>query len=219
MIVAPCKVGDEARAAEPAGDGDAVRRRCLARGEPVDRHQLIRFVVGPEGLIVPDVDERLPGRGLWLTADRAALDLAMRRKLFARAAKQAVLVPDDLQQQLEMLLARRCRELIGLARRAGQAVFGCQKVREQLLAGVNGVLLEATDGAEGECRKLRSLAPGMPVVRVLSAAEIGSAIGREHSVHGVIRGGRLADRFVRDARRLSGIRPPLPTSSQPVQPL
>ena len=185
----------------------------------MNRSGLICFVVGPEGSIVPDVEERLPGRGLWVTADRAVIEEVLRRKLFAKAAKQAVQVPDDLPQQLEMLLARRCREWLGLARRAGQAVFGYQKVREKLLALARpeGVLMEATDGAEAECRKLRSLAPHIRIVRVLSAAEIGAGIGREHIVHGVIYSGRLAERLVRDASRLAGLRPSAPVPSPPVQ--
>lgn len=202
-----------------SGEGtvDPSQRRCLALGAPRDRGLLIRFVVGPEGVIVPDVDERLPGRGLWVTADRQAIDLVLRRKLFAKAARQAVRVPENLPVLLETALARRCRELLGLARRAGQGVFGQQKVRERLLGGVEGVLLEAADGAEGDCRKLRALAPAMPVVRVLSAAEIGAAVGREHIVHGLLQSGRLAERFIRESSRLAGFRPaaPLPT----VQPM
>lgn len=203
-----------------ADAADPVQRRCLALGVPRDRALLIRFVVGPEAMIVPDIDERLPGRGLWVTAERSAIDLVLRRKLFAKAARQAVQVPENLPGLLEAALARRCRDLLGLARRAGQGVFGQQKVRERLAdlaGGVGGVLLEAADGAEGDCRKLRALAPAMPVVRVLSAAEIGAGVGREHIVHGLLQAGRLADRFVRESSRLAGFRPaaPLPT----VQPM
>lgn len=190
---------------------DPAQRRCLALGAPRDRALLIRFVVGPEAMIVPDVDERLPGRGLWVTADRGAIDLVVRRKLFARAARQAVQVPENLPDLLEAALLRRCRDLLGLARRAGQGVFGQQKVRERLLDGVmTGVMLEAADGAEGDCRKLRALAPAMPVVRVLSAAEIGAGVGREHIVHGLLQSGRLADRFIRESSRLAGFRPAAP---------
>lgn len=186
----------------------ASQRRCLALGIPRDRALLIRFVIGPEAVIVPDIDERLPGRGLWVTAERQAIELVLRRKLFARAARCAVQVPDGLPQRLEAALERRCRDLLGLARRAGQGVFGYQKIRERLLEGAPpGVLLEAADGAPGDCRKLRALAPAAPVVGVLTAAEIGAAIGRDHIVHGLLLSGRLADRFVREAARLAGFRP------------
>jgi predicted RNA-binding protein YlxR (DUF448 family) len=206
-----------AAAAEPRVQERRDERRCIARGVSVSRHHLIRFVVSPEGAVVPDIEERLPGRGLWVTADRAVLDTAQRRKLFAKAAKRAVMVPEDLPQQLELLLVRRCRDLIGLACRAGQAIFGYQKVREHLLAGLNGMLIEAVDGASGDCRKLRGLAPQAPVLRVLTAAEIGVAVGREHIVHGVIRAGRLAELLSRDAGRLSGLRPVVPAPLTPVE--
>jgi predicted RNA-binding protein YlxR (DUF448 family) len=210
-------VAAQTHAAEPEVNGAPSERRCLACGLSLDRDGLIRFVVDPQGMIVPDVDERLPGRGLWVSADRDAIEAVLRRKLFAKAAKQAVRVPDNLPQQVEAVLARRCRELIGLARRAGQAVFGYQKVRERLMTGIDGLLLEATDGADGDCRKLRSLAPQMQVVRALSAAEIGAGIGREYIVHGVVQSGRLAERLVRDASRLQGLRSPAPFPSQPAQ--
>lgn len=200
-----------------AGAAHPTQRRCLALGVPRDRALLIRFVVGPEAMIVPDVDERLPGRGLWVTADRASIELVVRRKLFTRAARQTVQVPENLPDLLEAALARRCRDLLGLARRAGQGVFGQQKVRERLSDGADGVLLEAADGAEGDCRKLRALAPAMPVVRVLSAAEIGAGVGREHIVHGLLQSGRLADRFIRESSRLAGFRPAAPLPS--VQPM
>ncbi|MFO1155744.1 MAG: RNA-binding protein [Rhodospirillales bacterium] len=200
-----------------AGAAHPTQRRCLALGVPRDRSLLIRFVVGPEAMIVPDVDERLPGRGLWVTADRASIELVVRRKLFARAARQAVQIPENLPDLLEAALARRCCDLLGLARRAGQGVFGQQKVRERLSGGADGVLLEAADGAEGDCRKLRALAPAMPVVRVLSAAEIGAGVGREHIVHGLLQSGRLADRFIRESSRLAGFRPAAPLPS--VQPM
>ncbi|MBK8173851.1 MAG: RNA-binding protein [Rhodospirillales bacterium] len=181
-------------------------RRCLASGAVVDRAKLVRFVVGPEGEIVPDIDERLPGRGLWISADAAAFEMALRRRLFARAARAAVRIPDSLELQVETQLLRRCRDLIGLALRAGQAVFGLQKVRDWLGAGKRGYLIEASDGAPGECQSLRALSCGMPVIVALSADELGQALGRDRAVHGIILAGALAERFSREALRLAGLR-------------
>ena len=185
---------------------DLPQRRCLVSGLASDRRSLVRFVVAPDGSVVPDVSERLPGRGLWVSADRAAVDTARKRKLFARAARAAVRVPDDLAPQVEGLLALRCRALLGLAVRAGQAVFGYEKVREWLRAGKGGLLLEAADGSAGECRKLRALAPAVPVVALLSADELGAAVGRERIVHAVLGAGRLADQLMHEASRLAGFR-------------
>jgi predicted RNA-binding protein YlxR (DUF448 family) len=180
-------------------------RRCLARGLSGERSRLVRFVIAPDGEVVPDIDERLPGRGLWVTADRAALESAQRRKLFTKAARSAVRVPDDLAQRVERLLVRRCRELLGLASRAGQAAFGYQKVREWLIARKGAVLLEASDGAPGDCAKLRALAE-LPIVGILTSEELGAAVGRARLVHGVLMQGKLSDAFAREAFRLAGFR-------------
>jgi predicted RNA-binding protein YlxR (DUF448 family) len=192
-------------------------RRCLVSGLSAERSRLIRFVVAPDGEIVPDVDEKLPGRGLWVTADRAALETARRRKLFAKAARACVRVPDDLAEQVERLLARRCRELLGLALRAGQAAFGYQKVREWLIARKGALLLEASDGRPGDGAKLRALAGDLPIVTVLSAKELGAAAGRARFVHGILLPGKLSDAFAREAYRLAGFRT-APDRSRPSEP-
>jgi len=167
-------------------------------------------VVGPDDMIVPDVDERLPGRGIWVSADRAVLGRAVEKRLFGRGARQAVRVDPDLVDRVEALLTRRCIELLALARRSGAAVAGLAKVRQALEAGRPGVLLEAADGAEDGRARLRALAGDRPVVAALTAAELAGAFGREHTVHGFVDsggpGGGLADRLRRDADRLAGFR-------------
>jgi predicted RNA-binding protein YlxR (DUF448 family) len=93
---------------------------------------MLRFVVDPDGHVVPDVDGRLPGRGLWLSPGRDMIEIPARRRLFSRAARRAVTVPPDLPDRVEALLIRRCLRLLGLARRAGQVVSGFEKVRARL---------------------------------------------------------------------------------------
>jgi hypothetical protein len=185
---------------------DQPRRRCIATGATDDRARLVRFVSTPDGAVVPDVDENLPGRGLWVTSTRRALEIALRQKSFAKAARAPVRIPGDLERQVEQLLLRRCRDILGLAVRAGQAIFGYQKVRDWLVAGKAGLLLEASDGASGDRGKLRALSGGLPVIDVLTAEELGAAVGRERFVHGAIAPGRLSDRFTREASRLAGFR-------------
>lgn len=193
-------------------DGGEPERRCLVGREGQPRWGLIRFVVGPDASVVPDVDERLPGRGLWVSADRSVLDEAVRKRLFARAAKQAVTTDPDLIARVEGLLARRCIETLSMARRAGGTVAGQTKVRQALEASRPGVLVEAGDGAPDGRARLRALAGDRDVVSCLTADEIASAFGRDHVVHAFVEaaGSRagLADRLVRDAARLQGLRGP-----------
>lgn len=168
--------------------------------------ELLRCVVGPDGRIVPDVAGKLPGRGLWLTARRDIVAAAVTKRLFARAARQPVIVDDDLAERVEALLAERCRDQIGLARRAGQAVMGFAKVEAALAQGKAVVLLAAADGAADGRMKLRALAPGLPLVEQLSGAELGAAFGREHVVHAALAPGRIAQALIAEAARLAGFR-------------
>lgn len=174
------------------------------------RTGLVRFAVGPDGTVVPDVDERLPGRGLWVSAERAVLARAVDKRLFSRGAGRAVRADADLVDRVEALLARRCLELLALARRSGAAVAGLAKVRQALQAGRPGVLLEASDGAPDGRARLRALAGDRPVIAVLTAGELAGAFGREHTVHAFVDsggpGGGLVDRLRRDSDRLVGFR-------------
>jgi len=157
-------------------------------------------------MIVPDIAERLPGRGLWLTARGDIVSMAANKRLFARAARGAVTVEADLPRRIEALLARRAGEIIGLARRAGLAVAGFVKVRALLQERTSGVLIAAADGAADGRGKLRSLAPDLPLVECLTAAELGHAFGRDSIVHAALKAGALADALVIETGRLAGFR-------------
>lgn len=167
---------------------------------------MLRFVVGPSGELVADVAARLPGRGLWLTPRRDIVEQAGAKRWFARAAHRPVAVPADLANRVEALLAQRCIDAIGLARRAGLAVAGFERVSEAARRGKAAVLVLAADGAEGGRRKLRALGRGLPVVCVLTAAELGAAFGRDEVVNAALGPGALSARLVADAEKLAGFR-------------
>lgn len=207
MMVALARKERWRNAGHPAGRaGVGPCRRCIVSGEVVPRERLVRFVVGPDGRLVPDVEGTLPGRGLWLSARRDVLNTAGARNLFAKAARTKVVFGADLADQVERLLARRCLDLLGLARRAGLAVAGFEKVRGMLRAGKAAVVIAASDGAAGGRAKLRALAPHLPLIEILSAEELGAAVGSGPLVHAAVAQGRLARRLVAEARRLAGFR-------------
>jgi uncharacterized protein len=183
------------------------QRRCIATGEIYDRSSLLRFVVGPNGELVPDMAARLPGRGLWLTPRRDILERAIARRLFARSARQAIMTPSGFADRVEALLVQRCLDAIGLGRRAGHAVAGFEKVREAVRMGKATLLLLALDGTEGARRKIRTLGRGLPVAIVLTAAEMGAIFGRDHVVNIAIGDGRLSDRLITVAQKIAGFRP------------
>ncbi|MEJ2035435.1 MAG: RNA-binding protein, partial [Maritimibacter sp.] len=133
---------------------EASERRCIATGDVQPKSGLIRFVVSPTGEITPDLLEKLPGRGIWVTADPAALEKAVKKNLFARAARQTVTVPEGMVARLEPALADRVIHLISLARKAGSAVAGYEKVKDWLAKDQARVLIQATDGSERGKTKL-----------------------------------------------------------------
>ena len=172
----------------------------------------MRFVLDPDGFVRPDVAGRLPGRGFWLSAERDKVKTACAKNMFARAARggravrEKIKAPDDLDTQVEALLVRRCLDLLGLARRAGQIAAGYEKVRARVADGTVGVVLQASDAAENGRGKGRSLAKSLPVIDLFTGAELGNAVGREFVVHVAMDTGRLADRFMAETRRLRGFR-------------
>ena len=184
--------------AEPAGP----HRRCLVTGEERPRAELVRFVVSPDGAIVPDVDGRLPGRGLWTLARREVVAAAAASN-FARAAKRPVRVEAGLADQVEKLLLRRCIEGLGLARRAGQAVAGFERVRDWLRQGKCGALVMAADASVEGRRKLGS---SLPVADALRSDELGTAFGGDAISYVGLAPGALAARISGDLARLSGFR-------------
>ncbi len=192
-------------------DASLPDRFCAVSRERLPKSDMIRFVRSPEGLVLADLAGRLPGRGVWIRADRALVTLAIRKGVFARGLRDAVSVPQDLPDQVEGLLVRRCVDLIGLARKAGQAVCGMDQVRDALRKEPPGILLEALDGGEDGRMKVyflaKALYSGVKVAGALSAAELGMAFGREHVVHGLVRRGAIAENWMAAYRRLSGFRP------------
>lgn len=187
-------------------DLDGPERRCIATGESGGTFGLIRFVVGPGDVLTPDLAERLPGRGIWLTSERRLLDLAVRKRHFSRAARQQVVVPDDLADLIERLLTARLIEAVSLSRKAGHAVAGFSKTEARLREGPVGALIEASDGSEPQRAKLRRLIGDAPGVSVLTGAELGVAFGRDTVIHAALDAGGLTKRTLRDAARLAGFR-------------
>ena len=184
---------------------EIAERRCLVTGEVQPKAGLIRFVLGPEGMVAPDLAEKLPGRGFWLTADRAVIERAVAKGLFSRGAKAPAKPPEGLVDLLEAGLARRVVDLVSLGRKSGRAVAGFEKVKDWLAAGKVKVLLQASDGSERGKGKLWT-PEGARWFGCLTASELGLAFGRDHVIHSALSRGGIADKVIRDAGRLNGLR-------------
>lgn len=187
---------------EPGGP----RRRCAVTRRVLDKSALIRFVAAPDGAVVADVAQTLPGRGVWIGAERGLVEAACRRKgALARAGR----VPGDLVQRCEAALAARALGLLGLARRAGQAAIGARAARRALEDGAAAVLVQARDAAadgRGKLERLRAAAaPRCAAVTVFDRAEMAAGLGRD-AAHAALRRGGLAEKFKTAAGRLAGFR-------------
>lgn len=185
---------------------EAPERKCVVSGESQPKAGLIRFVIGPDGEVVPDILGRLPGRGIYVSADRTALATALKKNLFSRAARQPVKAPTDLVQTVETLLSRRVTDLLSLARKAGEAVCGFEKVKDWLVKGQAATLIQAADGSERGREKLRPPSGEESLISCLSAWELGLAFGRERAIHAALAAGGLNNRVVEEAARLAGLR-------------
>ena len=193
-------------------DADESGRSCALTRARRRKDELIRFVLGPDGTVVPDLKERLPGRGVWLTAARDTVESAVKRKVFPRAFKAEAKVPDELPVQVERLLTEAALSALALANKAGEAVFGYAKVEEAIASGCVLALVHAREAAEDGCRKLDSKAFGasggrsIPVIRTFGTDELSLATGRTNVIHAALIQGGAAERVLAAASRLERYR-------------
>ncbi|MCY3982373.1 MAG: RNA-binding protein [Roseovarius sp.] len=180
-------------------------RRCIAKRRSCPVSELLRFVVDPDGRIVPDIAGKLPGRGIWVSAERAAIEKAVSKRLFSRVSRQSVSVPEDLAEIVDRLLARRVVQLISLARKGGMAVAGYERVRDWLVSERAKVLIQASDGSTRGKSKLGTPRDGSWIGWVTSD-ELGQAFGRPGVVHAALSAGSLCESVVSEASRLKGLR-------------
>jgi hypothetical protein len=186
-------------------------RRDIVSGEIMPDSRLVRFVADPHGNVVPDVAAKLPGRGLWVEASKDAVNKAVEKKLFSRAAKAQVSAAADLPARAEKALVTRMLGDLGIARRAGSLVLGFDNVLRALEgAKPPKVLIEAFDGSPDGKRKLYAAAHRLEldcvVIESLTRAELGLALGRENVIHAAVQPGGFAERLIFDAERLLGFR-------------
>jgi uncharacterized protein len=197
--------------AEP---GSGSERLCAVTRVHLPPDDLVRFVLAPDGGIVPDLDRKLPGRGVWVTAQRAIVDQAVAKKAFAKSLKAEAKAPSNLGAMVDDLLARRVAGALSLANKAGLAVTGFEKVFATLEKGPVAVIVHGTDAAADGRSKIdrkyqaiqRSQDRAATIVDVLTSEQLSLAIGRGSVVHAALIPGGLSDRFREEAVRLKRYR-------------
>ena len=197
-------------------EDDAMReRRCIVSGEVLAEDKLIRFAVSPDGEVTPDVAATLPGRGIWVGAARTTLNTAIKKNLFAKAAKAQVKVAPDLAARVEAGLVARMQADLGMARRSDAIHLGFESVLRAIQSDAPPALLvQASDGSADGKRKLfgAAHARGLKIqtTQCLTTDELSLAVGRQNVIHAALKSGRLQQRLSFDAGRLLGFRPASP---------
>ena len=192
-------------------------RRCILNHEARPEDDLVRLALGPDGMIVPDVAARLPGRGMWVSTDGAALAAAVKEGKLAKAASRSLkttvrreAVPEDLVEMIDRLLVRRCLDRLGLEQRAGNLVTGFDKIKASLTkkgSGKPALVVAATDGAEDGRRKIKAaVGTEVPTVSLFDREALSKALGRENVVHVLLSTSGGTDKLKADLGRLIRLR-------------
>ncbi len=186
---------------------DKPQRSCLGCRETRDRDRLIRFVLSPQGEVLPDLDARLPGRGAYTCASSRCLEAAIRQRLFNRAFKREVsaMQPQAMTELVSRLMRERILGYLGLANRAGKIVSGSSLVCDAVRGKVKpGLVLVAEDisGSIGEKVVSLSTVHGIPCERVLTKEEFGDILGKAPRSAVAVRQGGFIARLVTEIQRL-----------------
>jgi len=180
-------------------------RRCIATGQTHSQEDLLRFVVSPDGELVPDVAGKLPGRGIWLSPTRQALQTAMAKGAFSHAAKQKVSVPDSIADTVEHMLRQRVQDSLHFCRKAGQFIAGFEKVKFALYNEEVSVLLHAAESAADGRKKLDKLAStSCDIVVDLPELMLCDAAGKGNVMHVALTHGGATENFRRNFSRFTG---------------
>ena len=183
-----------------------VERKCIVKQETLDTSQLIRFVLGPDHEVVADLKAKLPGRGVWVTAQKSFITQAIDKKLFPRAFKSKCQVNKDLPDIIDSLFEDRCLNYLSLAKKTGAVITGFDKVTTALNKDNVGLLLQASDGAtdgqEKLKRKFLHIGQADHVIKVFSCEQMSMAFGGTNVIHAAITRGTMAKSVLASTMKL-----------------
>lgn len=182
--------------ADPGHEPHVPERTCIVTRAQLPPEALIRFVRAPDGAVVPDLKRKLPGRGVWVRADRATVTAAVKKRAFARALKAEVSVDPELPARIDALLEEAALQGLSLANKAGRVVAGFAKVEAALGRGEAVAVIHARDAAADGKRKLAGAAARPRAVEVFSGEQLSLALGRPHVIHAALLSGSVSAAFL-----------------------
>lgn len=201
-------------AEEPTAERHSPLRTCIVTRTQKPPEELLRFVVGPGGQVVPDLARRLPGRGVWVTAERVAVQEAVKRNAFARSLRRQVSVPPDLADLVERLLMKRVMDALSLANKAGLVTTGFTRIEAAIAKGTVAALLHGVDATADGVGKLNrrfhavcnEIGRPAPIIQEMTVEQMSLALGRSNVVHAALSAGGATNNFLNEVGRLTRYR-------------
>ena len=195
-------------------DDEESQRTCIVSRAKLPPDELLRFVLGPAGEVVPDLRRKLPGRGVWVQATRDAVAEAVKRKAFARGFKEPAAATPELVEQVDALLERDALQMLGMANKAGVVLAGAFKVESDIARAQPAALIEASNGSPDGARKIAAAlmrrwgetAAETPRIELFASSQLDLALGRTNVIHAALRKGAASDAFLARCRRLARYR-------------
>ena len=181
-------------------------RRCVVTGEKFDQEELLKFTLDPKGVVVLDINRKLPGRGMWVSPDRNTLEKAIAGNYFSRAARRNVEISADFLYTVETKLIDYLTGILSLGRKSGVVVTGFEKVRRGVCSNTISVLVQALDGSDRQGQKIIPRGVSCKHHQCLSSAELGKVFGRELVIYVGVKEGPLAQKISLGAQKLERIR-------------
>jgi predicted RNA-binding protein YlxR (DUF448 family) len=199
----------------PAEGRRGVERLCALTREVKPVAELIRFVAAPDGAIVPDIKRKLPGRGVWVTARRVAIDEAVKRNVFARSLKREVRAAADLSAAVERQLEAAALDALSMVHKAGGIAIGFGRAETALAGDPVVAVLNASNGAADGARKIAAAVARcqssentreIPIVSAFTSAQLDLALGRSNVIHAALLAGPASNGFLERYRSLERFR-------------
>lgn len=198
----------------PKADREGPERTCVATGEKGPPEAMIRFCLSPQGVVVPDLKRKLPGRGVWVAARKAAVGQAVKKQAFSRGFKTAAQAAPDLADQVERMLEQEALQFLSLVNKAGLVAAGAFKAEEAIQKGAVAALINAAGASRHGVAKLERLlraklsegSEQVPRINLFSSDQLDLALGRSNVIHAALREGEASAAFVKKAQRLADYR-------------
>ncbi len=179
-------------------------RTCIVSGQSLDKTALIRFVIAPDGQLTPDIHQKLPGKGIWVSADRASLEKAVSKHLFQKKTKEKINIDQNIIDSIESITLNKIISTLGMARKSGNSVAGEQKVIELQTTYPEALVIIAKEASARQRQKVKN--PERAAIEdILSATQLGHIFGREEVMYCAIKPGKIAKNLLIDLKRYKGL--------------